>query len=144
MNYIMKTPEETLNFGITLGKSLNVGNIIALKGNLGAGKTVLAKGIALALKVKEDVTSPTYNIICEYSGEIPFYHMDLYRISDYDEFEMLGVDHLLFGSGITVIEWSERIIDELPDDIITITINRNSETDYRHIQVEGINLWKIY
>lgn len=138
MNYISKKAEETLNIGIEIGKKLKPGSIISLKGDLGAGKTVIAKGIGLALNVKESITSPTYNIICEYSGKIPFYHMDLYRISDYDEFEMLGVDHLLFGSGITVIEWSERIEEELPDDIIHITITRDSSNEYRNITIKGL------
>lgn len=138
--YVSKSPKETLNFGIMIGNKLKAGDIIALKGSLGAGKTVIAKGIALSLDINEDVTSPTYNIVCEYSGRIPFYHMDLYRISDYDEFEMLGVDHLLFGCGITVIEWSERIIDELPENVITIIIERDAQTENRNIQVKGMNL----
>lgn len=140
MKYITKSPEETLKLATMIGTKLRAGDIIALNGSLGAGKTVFAKGIALALDIKENVTSPTYNIICEYSGNLPLYHMDLYRISDYDEFEMLGVDHLLFGKGITVIEWSERIIDELPDSLITIDIIREEESDVRTINIEGIDL----
>ncbi len=138
MNFISKKTEDTLNLGIEIGKKLKPGSIISLKGDLGTGKTVIAKGIGLALNVAENITSPTYNIICEYSGKIPFYHMDLYRISDYDEFEMLGVDHLLFGTGITVIEWSERIEEELPDDIIHITITRDSSNEYRNIVIKGL------
>lgn len=134
------SPEETLELGEKIGKILKEGNIIALKGSLGAGKTALTKGIALSLDILEDVTSPTYNIICEYNGRIPLYHMDLYRISDYDEFEMLGVDHLVFGKGVTIIEWSERIIDELPEDIITITITRDEKSDHRIFDIEGLDL----
>lgn len=140
MKYITTSPKETLKLATTVGTKLKAGDIVALNGSLGAGKTVFAKGIALALDIKEDVTSPTYNIICEYSGNLPLYHMDLYRISDYDEFEMLGVDHLLFGKGITVIEWSERIIDELPDSLITIDIVREEESDVRTINIKGIDL----
>lgn len=143
MKYTTKSPEETFELGVKIGKILKPGNIISLQGNLGAGKTVIAKGIGSALEVKEDITSPTYTIICEYNGTLPFYHMDLYRISDYDEFEMLGVDHMLFGKGVTLIEWSERIEDELPDDVITISINANSDNS-REIKIEGLNLWKIY
>ncbi|MGL1894085.1 MAG: tRNA (adenosine(37)-N6)-threonylcarbamoyltransferase complex ATPase subunit type 1 TsaE [Spirochaetaceae bacterium] len=132
-----KSPDESLNFGKEIGLLLKPGNIVALNGKLGSGKTVLAKGIALALDIIEDVTSPTYNIVCEYNGNIPLYHMDLYRISDYDEFEMLGVDHLVYGNGITLIEWSERIIEELPQDIITIDIEICID-DSRKIQIRGI------
>lgn len=140
MEVVTTSPEETLELGKKLGNVLKPGDIIALKGPLGAGKTAITKGIALSLDIIEDVTSPTYNIICEYNGKIPLYHMDLYRISDYDEFEMLGVDHLVFGQGITIIEWSERIIDELPEDIITITITRNETDDSRSFNIQGTTL----
>lgn len=89
--------------------------------------------------MKEYVTSPTYNIICEYSGSMPLYHMDLYRIADSEEFEMLGVDEMLFGDGVCVIEWSERVEDYLPEDIITITLDRQ-EDDSRIISIEGLTL----
>lgn len=140
MKIITATASDTLDLGIRIGKKLTPGSIISLRGDLGAGKTVIAKGIGLALNVKEDITSPTYNIICEYNGSLPFYHMDLYRISDYDEFEMLGVDHLLFGEGVTVIEWSERIDDELPDDVIHISIIIDPENKKRVIDIEGLKL----
>ncbi|MBN2618159.1 MAG: tRNA (adenosine(37)-N6)-threonylcarbamoyltransferase complex ATPase subunit type 1 TsaE [Spirochaetales bacterium] len=140
MKFFTNNSNETLKLGKKLGLALKPGAIIALNGDLAAGKTVLAKGIALALEIKEDVTSPTYNIVCEYSGILPMYHMDLYRISDYDEFEMLGVDHLLYGKGITIIEWSERILDELPENIININITRVDNTDKRIIDIEGIEL----
>lgn len=144
MYYTTNSFEGTLKLGIKIGRKLNRGNIVTLNGDLGAGKTVIAKGIALALDIKEDVTSPTYNIICEYNGNIPFYHMDLYRISDYDEFEMLGVDHLLFGNGITVIEWSERIIDELPENLVIVNISIDQNTNNRTIEIKGLELWTIY
>lgn len=140
MIYTTKTPEETLSIAKDLGYKLKKGDIVALNGTLGAGKTVMAKGIATALKIEEDVTSPTYNIVCEYTGKLPLYHMDLYRISDYDEFEMLGVDHLLYGNGITLIEWSERIQSELPDDIITVNITTNTLNNERSIEIKGIDL----
>ncbi|OQY41022.1 MAG: tRNA (adenosine(37)-N6)-threonylcarbamoyltransferase complex ATPase subunit type 1 TsaE [Spirochaetaceae bacterium 4572_7] len=140
MNFITKSHNETFQLGEKIGKLAQPGNIIALKGDLGAGKTVLTKGIASALSIKEDVTSPTYNIVCEYTGSIPLYHMDLYRISDIEEFEMLGVDNLLFGKGLSVIEWSERIEGNLPEDIITITILRNSNDESRDISIIGMIL----
>lgn len=140
MTLISNSAHETTEIGKNIGSKLKPGDIIALKGDLASGKTILTKGIAISLEVIEHVTSPTYNIICEYNGKIPLYHMDLYRISDYEEFEMLGVDHLLFGKGITVIEWSERIQDELPDSVITIDIRRNPITETRNIEIKGLKL----
>lgn len=138
MIFITKNPDETLKLGNKIGSVVKPGSIIALRGDLGAGKTLLTKGIAIALNINEDVTSPTYNIVCEYSGKMPLYHMDLYRISDSEEFEMLGVDNLLFGNGISVIEWCERIDDYLPEDIINITLKRNSNDESREIIIEGL------
>lgn len=140
MIFNSKTPGETLDIGTKVGKSVKEGDIIALKGDLGAGKTLLTKGMALALNINEDVTSPTYNIVCEYSGDIKLNHMDLYRISDIEEFEMLGVDNLLFGKDVTVIEWCERIEGYLPDDIITITITRDPADESREINIQGLKL----
>ena len=139
-----KTADETFNIGMEIGEKLVPGDIVALKGDLGAGKTVITKGIASALNIKEDVTSPTYNIVCEYSGSLPLYHMDLYRISDIEEFEMLGVENLIYGQGITVIEWSERILEYLPSEIITISILRDKNNETREIEITGLTLWKIY
>lgn len=134
------TPQETLDIGTKLGNAIKPGDIIALKGDLGVGKTVITKGIAIALDINEDVTSPTYNIVCEYSGRIPLYHMDLYRIEGSEEFEMLGVDDLLFGTGLSVIEWSERIEDYLPEDYITVEIIRNPKDESRKIIITGIEI----
>lgn len=139
MTLVSKTTVETLEIGKRIGNSVKPGAIIALRGDLGAGKTVLTKGIALALEIKEDVTSPTYNIVCEYSGRLPLYHMDLYRIEGSEEFEMLGVDDLLFGNGVSVIEWSERIEDYLPEHIV-ITITRDSSDESRTIKLEGLEI----
>lgn len=134
------TPQDTLDIGKRIGDSVKPGDIIALRGDLGAGKTVITKGIALALNINEDVTSPTYNIVCEYSGRIPLYHMDLYRIEGSEEFEMLGVDDLVFGNGVSVIEWSERIEDYLPEDHIIINITRNPEDESRDITIKGLDI----
>ncbi len=140
MTYILKTPEETLEFGMKIGKKLKPGNIVCLQGDLGAGKTVIAKGIAISLEVTQNITSPTFNIVCEYSGKFPLYHMDLYRISGYEEFEQLGVDDLIYGSGVTLIEWSERIAEELPENIITLHIKIIKSNQHRQIYLEGLEL----
>lgn len=133
------TPGETIKLGIEIGKKLHPGDIIALKGNLAAGKTTITKGIAISLEIEDEITSPTYTLISEYSGMMPLYHMDMYRIENSEEFEMLGADELLYGSGVSVIEWSERIEDYLPKNHIAIDIQRQ-ENDSRIITIEGLVL----
>jgi tRNA threonylcarbamoyladenosine biosynthesis protein TsaE len=118
-----RSPEETLKLGEKLARFLKGGTVIALKGTLGAGKTCLAKGIARGLGVTETVTSPTYTIIHEYEGILPFYHIDAYRLSGDGEFDSLGAEELLYGEGVTVIEWSERIPRSIPRDAWTVELS---------------------
>jgi tRNA threonylcarbamoyladenosine biosynthesis protein TsaE len=134
------TPEETLRFGEELGKELTPNTVIALQGDLGAGKTTLVKGIARGLNIEEEITSPTFVIISEYPGRLPLYHMDLYRISGIDEFLDLGAEELFYSGGITVIEWSERIRSILPPDCIRITLTFDSDPAKRIISEEGMEL----
>lgn len=131
--------EETVDIGCRIGKVLKAGDIVALNGDLGAGKTSLSKGIARALGISDEITSPSYTIVSEYEGTPPLYHMDMYRIGGIEEFELLGVDELLFGQGVSLIEWSERISEYLPDDCPRLTISI-LETGQRKITLEGIEL----
>ena len=95
--------------------------VICLKGDLGSGKTVFTKGFAQALEVKEEVTSPTFNIIKEYStGELPLYHMDVYRIDDAEE--DLGIEDYFDKGGVTIIEWADMVKNRLPDERLDIKI----------------------
>jgi tRNA threonylcarbamoyladenosine biosynthesis protein TsaE len=96
--------------------------VIALSGSLGAGKTVLAKAIGRALGVTDVITSPTYTIVAEYEGSLPFFHVDLYRITSETEYELLGLDELFDGRGVTVVEWPERAGASLPARTQTIEI----------------------
>ena len=124
MNRMMtRNAEETRNAGKKLGDSLNPGDIVALRGPLGAGKTVFAQGVAESLGIREPVTSPTYTLISEYEGRMPLYHMDLYRLGSPEEFTWLGVQEMLDGAGISLIEWSERAGEELPERTITVLID---------------------
>ncbi|HOO12303.1 MAG TPA: tRNA (adenosine(37)-N6)-threonylcarbamoyltransferase complex ATPase subunit type 1 TsaE [Bacillota bacterium] len=103
-SFVSKSPEDTLEFGVRLGKQLGPGDVVCLEGELGAGKTVLTVGIAKGLGIKTGVTSPTFTIINEYPGEIPLYHIDLYRLEDGDEFYYMGGEDLMYGQGVSVIE----------------------------------------
>lgn len=113
--FISRSPNETELFAIDFSKQCTPGSIIALEGTLGVGKTVFAKGIAKGLRINTPITSPTFTIIQEYYGIMPFYHMDLYRIENFEELELAGGVDLLYGKGVTLIEWSEKITAELPD-----------------------------
>jgi len=123
MKRIFKTYSEnqTEKLGETLGRFLAPGDIIALKGELGAGKTAFTRGIAQSLGVEDDVTSPTFTIINEYSGNVPFVHMDAYRLKRPEEIEDIGFSDYLTGY-IMVIEWADMIEELLPDDILWVEI----------------------
>jgi tRNA threonylcarbamoyladenosine biosynthesis protein TsaE len=108
------SPEETLAVGERLGVwiagNARDGAVVLLEGPLGAGKTVIAKGVARALGIKEQVISPTYTIISEYSaGATRLYHVDLYRIEGRDQLENLGLEDILRGNGIVLVEWGEKL-----------------------------------
>jgi tRNA threonylcarbamoyladenosine biosynthesis protein TsaE len=119
---VSSSPEETLSLGEELGRSLKPGNVIALRGGLGAGKTCFAKGIALGLEVQEEVTSPTYTLLSEYEGKFPFRHFDAYRLRGMEDFMLLDAVELFDGSGVTVIEWPEKITASLPPESLFIEI----------------------
>src|SRR5258707_12703275 len=106
---ISHTPAETMEFGRQLATTLRPGDVIALTGDLGAGKTCLVKGIAAGLGITQDVTSPTFTLIHEYrGGRLPLAHVDLYRLNDELEAINIGIEDYLNGAGLTVIEWAER------------------------------------
>jgi tRNA threonylcarbamoyladenosine biosynthesis protein TsaE len=116
------SPEETIALGERIGRRLTKGSVVALRGGLGAGKTCITKGIARGLGIAEEITSPTYTIISEYQGALPLYHIDAYRIGGDEEFEALGAEELLYGEGVSVIEWSERIPRSLPADVVVVEL----------------------
>ena len=102
--------------------------VICLEGDLGSGKTIFAKGFAAALEVQEEITSPTFNIIKEYtSGELPLYHMDVYRLDG--KVEDLGIEEYYTKGGITIIEWADMIADNLPEERLDIKIRVSSEDE---------------
>ena len=129
MKLLSKSPEQTIVLGRQLGKLMSPGGAICVYGNLGAGKTYFAKGLAESLGVSEHVTSPTFTIINEYEGRIPFYHVDAYRLNDEEEAYELGLEEYLYGRGVTLIEWPERINSLLPDEYLQVFISLTDEGD---------------
>lgn len=124
---VTRSAKETQDFGKKLAASLKLGDIVCLIGQLGAGKTCLVQGIAKGLKVKDYVNSPTFKLINEYKGVAPVYHFDLYRLESFREIQELGYEEYLFGQGISLIEWAEKIIPHLPRCIL-IELKRKSDT----------------
>ncbi|GLI35120.1 tRNA (adenosine(37)-N6)-threonylcarbamoyltransferase complex ATPase subunit type 1 TsaE [Desulforhabdus amnigena] len=117
---ILHSPSEAYSFelGFKIGTLVEAGDILTLWGDLGAGKTFLTRGIARGLGVPPQVpvTSPTFTFINEYEGRLHLYHLDLYRLADPDELETLPWKEALFGKGVAVIEWPERLGEELPEE----------------------------
>ncbi|WP_046225555.1 tRNA (adenosine(37)-N6)-threonylcarbamoyltransferase complex ATPase subunit type 1 TsaE [Paenibacillus dauci] len=127
--------EETEQLAAFLAQRAIPGTMITLDGDLGAGKTHFSKAFARHLEVPGMVNSPTFTIIKEYEGRMPFYHMDVYRISE-PEAADLGLDEYFFGEGATLVEWSSRIEDLLPEERLAIQITVN-EDDSRTIACTG-------
>ncbi len=136
MQFISKSQDETVKIGRGLGESLHSGDVIAFTGKLAAGKTCFTKGIAKGLDIKEEITSPTFTILSEYYGRLPLYHFDLYRLDSFEDFLDIAGDEYLYGDGVCVIEWSEKILDNLPKKTIKIDIEL-MKNDFRKILIEN-------
>jgi len=133
--------EETKEFARSLGEAASPGDVFALSGDLGVGKTVFAKGMAEGLGITEPVSSPTFTILQEYtSGRIPFYHFDVYRVEEPEEMEETGFDDAIFGEGVSLVEWAELITDIMPEHYTKILIEKEPEKgfDYRKITLEQV------
>ena len=122
MTFVTHSAEETIQLGKKIGSLLQPGAIIAMEGNLAAGKTTITKGIAESLGIEETITSPTFTLISEYEGKMPLYHMDVYRLDSCEDFINLGVEDLMYGEGVSIIELSERVREELPKSTITLRL----------------------
>jgi len=123
MKRITNSPEETLELGCEFGEKLKPGSIVALIGELGAGKTVFTKGIAKALGVKEYeyVNSPSFVIVKEYkTKKMPLYHFDLYRLKSSHDLDTVGYEEYFYSKGISVVEWADRVLDALPERHISV------------------------
>ena len=133
------SPVDTEMVGEMLAKELHAGDVIALYGDLGAGKTQFVRGLARGLQVNSMISSPTFAIVHSYEGPIPFYHFDMYRIGNWDELESTGFFDYLDGGGICAIEWSENIENALPDNAIHVRIDKGRDENTRQITIEGIS-----
>ncbi len=124
--------QETHRLGERLGALLQPGDVLALQGDLGAGKTNLVQGLAQGLGITEDVNSPTFILANEYyTGRLPLYHIDAYRLENAAEAIGFGLEDYLNGNGVTVIEWAERVREVLPQDILWLELSYVSENERR-------------
>src|SRR5438477_679785 len=139
---VLKTTsaEETLEFGRRLGALLKSGDIVALVGDLGTGKTWLAKGIAFGLQVPEHeyVNSPAFDLVHEYQGRLPVYHMDFYRLDQLSNEDYLWIEEYLDRQGVCVIEWADKFIDQLTKDYLKVELRETYNEDEREIRITDI------
>jgi tRNA threonylcarbamoyladenosine biosynthesis protein TsaE len=135
-----RSARETQALGLRLGKLLAPGDVVALVGDLGAGKTQLVRGACAGAGVRaEDVSSPSFAIVATYAGRLPVHHADLYRIGDEDELYGTGFGDLVGGDGALLVEWADRIPSALPDEKLTIRLGHDARRpDVRHVELEGV------
>jgi tRNA threonylcarbamoyladenosine biosynthesis protein TsaE len=131
-------PTKTFHIGRILGETLTAGDIVALTGELGAGKTCLTQGIARGLGVPEvyQITSPTFTLVNEYPGRLNLIHLDVYRLSSSRDLQDLGYEEFFFGKGVTVIEWAEKIQDIIPEKSLSVTM-AYLDQNQRSIDMKG-------
>ncbi|MCI9382075.1 MAG: tRNA (adenosine(37)-N6)-threonylcarbamoyltransferase complex ATPase subunit type 1 TsaE [Dorea sp.] len=132
------TERETYEMGVRMGRESRAGQVYALIGDLGVGKTVFTKGLAFGLGVEEPVSSPTFTIVQSYEeGRLPFYHFDVYRIGDAEEMDEIGYEDYIYGDGVSLIEWADLIEEILPEHYTEIRIEKDLEQgfDYRRISI---------
>lgn len=131
--------KETFLVGKNLGKKARPGQVYALLGDLGVGKTILTKGFAEGLGITESVCSPTFTILQIYEeGRMPFYHFDVYRIGDIEEMDEIGYEDCFYGQGVCLVEWANLIEEIMPQETIWITIEKDLDKgfDYRKITIK--------
>lgn len=125
--FVSKSREETLAFACDYAKTLRGGDVVLLNGDMGAGKTVFTKGVALGLGIEEEVTSPTYAYMNDYDGRL--FHYDCYRIENVEQAERLGLADYFDMGGICIVEWAQNIAPLLPKNVKQVTIKKLSENE---------------
>lgn len=146
MVYESYTPKDTFRIAYEMGRQIKPGEVICLNGDLGTGKTLFSQGFAKGLGIEDGVNSPTFTIVQQYDeGRMPLYHFDVYRIEDSEEMDEIGFADMIYGDGVCLIEWAERINDILPERYISVTIGKDLKKgfDYRRIVVEPIGEMRI-
>jgi tRNA threonylcarbamoyladenosine biosynthesis protein TsaE len=124
---ILSTPEETVSFGKQFASRAKPHSVIALRGELGAGKTTFVQGFLEGLKIQDTAQSPTFTYLNIYEGPLPIYHFDLYRLKNEKDFIQMGFEEFLSSPGMTLIEWPERIPTLLPKGSWNITLSHSPE-----------------
>ena len=132
-----RSTDETLELARAVGELLRPGDVISLVGELGAGKTVFARGVARALGVTELVVSPTFTIVREYEGRVPLVHVDVYRIDAVQELHDLGFEEVVRDDAVTIVEWGDMIDGLLPGDRLDIRLTPGAADDERVVEIEG-------
>lgn len=135
ITFISEEEAHTEAIASSLADIVQAGDVITLTGELGVGKTHFTKGLAKGLGITERVTSPTFTIVKEYEGRLPLYHLDVYRLEHSDE--DIGFDEYFYGDGVAVIEWAQFIEAFLPEEYLSITIERTGDTA-REITIEAV------
>lgn len=140
MEYISNSYEETQKIATDFAKTLKEGDVLCMYGDLGVGKTAFVQGLAKGLGIDEPITSPTFTIVNEYSGTLPLYHFDVYRIADSDEMYEIGYEEYVYGDGVSVIEWPQLIDDILPEKRYDIEIAKDYDKgeNYRTIEIKEV------
>lgn len=140
MEIVTGSPAETEALAQRLAVKLKGGEVLALFGGLGMGKTAFTRGLARGLGVVDEVSSPTFALVHEYQGRLPIYHFDMYRVENWDDLYSTGFFDYLDTGAVLVIEWSENIESALPEYAIRISIRRGEEDNQRIFQIEGMNI----
>lgn len=127
---------DTFDIGKKIGEKAKSGDIYALLGDLGTGKTVFSKGFAAGLEIREDIVSPTFTIVSQYlGGKIPFYHFDVYRIGDIEEMYEIGYEDCFYGEGVCLVEWANLIEEIMPNNTKWITIEKDLEKGFAYRKI---------
>ena len=136
--YISNSPEETRQIAFELGKSLSGGDVVAMFGGMGMGKTAFTHGLALGLGIDDrQVSSPTFALVHEYGGRPKLYHFDMYRIESWDDLYSTGFFDYLDSDGILAVEWSENIVNALPENYIRVEFKKGENENQRIITIGG-------
>ena len=143
MRFVTRSPEQTRSLGERLSHALRPGDVLVFRGEMGAGKSVLARGIARGLGIAGPIASPTFTILQAYSqGRLPFYHFDWYRIGSPEELFEMGMEEYLGGDGAAVVEWPERAPEALPEAFLQVTLSPGAGEDERVIEITPVGCFR--